>query len=159
MNNHIDVSPRSGTEPDWTPEKWYINEKYNNCYSYALNDHDNKRQQKAIPGTSANFYTCSKLMEGLKHDYPKMYVSSFEAACENGYRKIYAATSDPDDNGNNDFHFWRQDADGFWSHKPGSDHPSRVDGNYEMIQNPDLSNRMFANRAYVNGCGFFCINH
>ena len=158
MNYKVDISPRSGIEPKWEPDVWQVNEKYNNCYSYALNDHDVKRNKKAIPGQLSDNYTCSKLMEGLKHDHPKMYISSFEEACETGYRKIYAATSDVDDDGNNDFHFWRQDADGLWSHKPGSDHPLRVDGDNRIISNPHLSNREFANRSYVTSCGFFCIH-
>jgi hypothetical protein len=96
-------------------------------------------------------------MEGLKSDHPQMYVSSFEQPCDRGFHKIYAATSDTDHEGFNDFHFWRQDSDGLWSHKPGSDYPLRVDGMNRIIHNPDFSNRTFGDRSYVTPCGFFCV--
>lgn len=150
--------------PIWEPQKWMVNSKYNNCYSYALDDHVANRGQKAIPGNlpPSDFYTCSTLMEGLKHDRPEMYVSSSSSLehhhpCDRGFHKIYAAISGTDDDGYNDFHFWRQDSDGLWSHKPGSDHALRHDGNNRTIRNPDFANRTFGDRSYVTPCGFFCV--
>jgi hypothetical protein len=157
-NNNTIKSPCSGIEPSWEPDKWKSNSKYNNCYSYALNDHNESRQQKAIPGTdSSGLFTCSRLMDGIKLDHPQTYVGTFEKPCQIGFRKIYAAVADIDDSGENDFHFWRQDQDGLWSHKPGSSQPSRLDATNGSIIDPELSDRIFENRAYVNGCGFFCI--
>ena len=160
IGNDLENSEHQRNEPSWNPQKWLVNSKYNNCYSYALNDHSPSRIQKAIPGnsnSSSDIYTCSFLMEGLKRDHPEMFISEYDQPCGRGFHKIYAATSGTDEDGLNDFHFWRQDSDGLWSHKPGSDYPLRHDGNNRIIQNPDFSNRTFGDRSYITPCGFFCV--
>jgi hypothetical protein len=149
------TSPINGFEPDWNPEKWNDNKKLNNCYAYAMDDHAQSRDSKSIPGDQKTLYTCSGIMEGLKAEIPRLYVSTFHEQCQPGFTKIYAAVSDEDDE--NDFHFWRQDRDGMWSHKPGSSDPRRVDGEAKPIYNPDESNRNGTKRNYSIGCGFFCI--
>ena len=151
------VSPLSGTEPEWTPEKWRTNEKYNNCYVYAIDDHNELRDRKTIPGVPASFYTCSQIIEGLKSQIPEIYPTTFDCQCSHGFNKIYTAVSDDGDSHNNDFHFWRLDRDGQWSHKPGSNSPMRVDWDNRPIQNPEHANRISPERAYVKGCGFFCV--
>lgn len=159
-NPGAESSPTNGTEPGWNPERWQANEKYNNCYSYALDDHNGDsqvRNHKPTPGNTTGFYTCSKILEGLKTDQPRLYPITFDCPCDQGYKKIYAAVSTEDEEGDNDFHFWRQDQDGWWSHKPGSNQPSRVDGSNQAIRNPEQSNRVIGSRAYVQGCGFFCV--
>ena len=40
-----------------------------------------------------------------------------------------------------DYHWYRQDADGGWSHKPGSDSVRRVDSNGMIITNPETAAR------------------
>lgn len=151
-------SPVSGSEPEWNPTRWDINSQYNNCYAYAMDDHEqyaDKRNRKPIPGPDLSYYTCSQIMEGLKDEIPQMYPATFEAPCQPGYKKIYAAVSNEEEN--NDFHFWRQDRDGLWSHKPGSNDPVRIDGRNNLIVNPDHAYRNGDTHHYTQGCGFFCI--
>jgi len=151
-------SPVSGSEPEWNPSRWEANTQYNNCYAYALDDREPQetlRHRKPIPGPHRSYYTCSQVIEGLKDEVPQMYVASFGCPCASGFKKIYAAVSDEGED--NDFHFWRQDRDGWWSHKPGSDDPSRTDGDQRPIANPDQANRHSSTRHYSQGCGFFCI--
>lgn len=152
------LSPLSGSEPTWEPSRWNDNKKYNNCYAYAMDDLEQKieaRNRKPIPGSHLSYYTCSKLIEGIKDEIPQMYFTTFDCQCEPGFKKIYAAVSDEDDQ--NDFHFWRQDHDGHWSHKPGSNNPSRMDGDNHPITNPERSNRNSDTHSYTHGCGFICI--
>jgi hypothetical protein len=152
------LSPMSGDEPAWDPQKWKQNTKYNNCYAYAIDDHNGsitERNSKPIPGKSLETYICSDIITGLYKENPEIYSTQFECRCQKGYKKIFAAVSDePVDN---DFHFWRQDSDGLWSHKPGSNLPSRYDAKGLLITNPENSNRTFSNRNYVYSCGYFCV--
>lgn len=157
-STNTSISPVNGSEPEWNPKKWNDNQRFNNCYAYAMNDHvedRHLRSSKSIPGDEKTFYTCSGIMEGIKSEIPNMYVTTFSDQCDKGFTKIYAAVSD--ENEENDFHFWRQDSDGMWSHKPGSSSPRRVDGDLKPILNPDTSNRNGTKRNYNIGCGFFCI--
>lgn len=152
------LSPLTGEEPQWNPHKWSANSKFNNCYAYAMDDHEessDQRGKKPIPGPDLSRYTCSRIIEGLKNEIPQMYPATFETPCQPGFKKIYAAVSE--ESVNNDFHFWRQDYDGLWSHKPGSRNPTRVDGNNKPIENPENANRNSDTYNYTQSCGFFCI--
>lgn len=153
-------SPTNGTEPHWDPDHWKTNERYNNCYAYAVNNHVSSevlRDHKPSPGNVRGIYTCSKIMEGLKADLPNLYPITFDCPCQPGYKKIYSAVSERDEDGDNDFHFWRLDQDGLWSHKPGSNPPLRVDGSNHPIKNPEQSDRRMGPRSYSQSCGFFCV--
>jgi hypothetical protein len=151
------ISPMSGSEPEFNPEKWENNKKYNNCYAYGLDDHrlEPERQRKSIPGFNSNFYTCSQIMDGLYAEIPGIYPTTFDCQCNTGYRKIYTAVSDEDDN--NDFHFWRQDKNGKWSHKIGTHSVSTTDADNNDILNPQTSNKKFPAHNYSNSCGFYCV--
>jgi hypothetical protein len=151
---HSILSPTNGYEPEWDPDIWKKNKKYNNCYAYSVNDHDHLRDRKSIPGIGRSFYNCSEIIQGLYNDIPGTYITNFNCACTSGYSKIYSAVSNEE---KNDFHFWRLDKDGLWSHKVGSHHPSRLDASGKLINNPETSDRNFESHNYVNSCGFFCI--
>jgi hypothetical protein len=56
-----------------------------------------------------------------------------------------------------DFHFYKQDDDGFYSHKPGTDSSTRVDARRNKIRHPYAANRTYANADYTNYAGTFCI--
>jgi hypothetical protein len=148
-------SPLSGSEPEWNPAVWETNKKYNNCYAYAINNHREKdRVRKPEPGEHRSFYSCDQLSAGLFHDLPGIYATTFSSTCEPEHNKIFAAVSNEE---SNDFHFWRLDSDGYWSHKVGSRDPSRLDASGHPISNPDASDRHFNTHNYAQGCGFFCV--
>ena len=161
------VSPITGSEPSWDTSKWLPNQKNNNCYVYALDDLETsvqKRPHKTVPESEsirdviANRenvdYTCSNVGEGLYNQIPQIYPTLFECQCQSGYKKIYFAVSDDQPN---DFHFWRQDDDGTWSHKVGSNPPQKEDAMGNQILNPETSSRNFSSHNYSNSCGFYCV--
>ncbi len=55
-----------------------------------------------------------------------------------------------------DFHFYKQDADGFYSHKPGTDPTSRIDSLDQEITHPFAAVRSYSNASYGNYVGTFC---
>lgn len=61
---------------------------------------------------------------------------------------------------NYDCHWYRQDSDGFWSHKLGVNSVSRLDSNFNIIVDPSLSAHEYSSHTYGNnsyGVTFFAI--
>jgi len=135
-----------------------------NCYTYAISDSDDDTGQTVtsptlhIPGNNKHktHYNCSDIMIGLMEDLPGTYkLESNTSACATGFKKIFSAVSD--ETGQNDFHFWREDDNGTWSHKPGERPRSFVDASGNPITNPETSDRQFQHRNYIDTCGFYCV--
>jgi hypothetical protein len=56
-----------------------------------------------------------------------------------------------------EYHWYRQDKNGCWSHKPGWGRVSQKDPTDIIISDPDNSNRQFPEYNYSKLCGFFCV--
>jgi hypothetical protein len=161
-----ELSPISGYEPNYEPKRWNNNQKIkdtHNCYSYALNALVASRINKPQPGYSSKYphisngnYTCNPFIKRLRKDIPSLYDSTFRGKCKKGFYKIYMAVTEnsPD----TDYHFYRQDSNGYWSHKPGRTDITNIDASNNKIINPDKANRTYPHYNYDSGCGFFCIN-
>jgi len=162
LNSDTTFSPLSGSELEYNPELWNnINDikSSHNCYTYALGKIVKGLKTKAQPGYASGYkhinnseFNCSKFKERLKKDSPGSYIETFDNACLPGFYKIFLAL-DP----KNDYHWWRQNKDKYWSHKPGSSNVTNLDANGKTIKNPLLSNRHFKHRNYYEPCFFACI--
>lgn len=51
-----------------------------------------------------------------------------------------------------DYHWYRQDRNGMWTHKPGGTQATNLDNSGNPISNPELADR----GPYVNFCGYYC---
>jgi hypothetical protein len=157
-----EFSPLSGSEFDYEPELWNsdINIKdSHNCYSYAMGKIVKGLISKAQPGYASGFnhisnndFSCSNLKKRIKKDSPGNYIEKFDNKCLPGFYKVFLALDIP-----NDYHWWRQDSNGYWSHKPGSTDVTNLDGNGKKIKNPLISSRDFKHRNYNTPCFFACI--
>jgi len=58
---------------------------------------------------------------------------------------------------NKTYHFYRQDGDGSWSHKPGSLQTTKNDASGKPITNPKYADRKYTNYDYSDFCSFYCI--
>ena len=157
-----EFSPLSGSELEYEPEKW--NKDYNvknnhNCYSYALGKIVRGLESKAQPGYASGFehidddsYDCKAFRERLKKDSPGSYLEKFDNSCLPGFYKIFLAL-DPQ----NDYHWWQQNRNGYWSHKPGSTDVVDVDASGEKIKNPLKANRKYETLNYYKPCFFSCV--
>ena len=129
------MSPLSKYEPKYKPHLWNDNEdirRTHNCYAYSLNKRTNKMSSKAQPGYFSNYpplsnadYNCPSFYERMKKDNPSITPTTFNKTCGSGTYKIFLAY-DPKES-DNDYHYWRQDSNGMWSHKPGSNHVTNKD--------------------------------
>ena len=157
-----EFSPLSGSEQEYNPELW--NTDYNikdthNCYTYALGKIVKGLKSKAQPGYASGFkhindneYKCESFYNRLKKDSPGTYLEKFDNACLPGFYKIFLVL-DPQ----NDYHWYRQDNNSYWSHKPGSTDVINVDASGNTIKNPLKANRNYSSLNYYKPCFFACI--
>ncbi len=172
-------SPLSGYEPDYNPELYNNDQskyKSHNCYAYSMNVLDSKlvrlckekgncRQRFHQPGAvngdrytlnSAERRSCGVVERLMKADVPDIEKTTFEERCPAGKSKI-ALVVDPGE----DYHFYRQDSDGMWSHKDGSNKVKRYDGLKRPIFNPQKISRDYrwqgSDLNYEDFCGFYCV--
>jgi len=161
-SNNKSSSPTSGSEFMYDPDKWNLDSNIresHNCYSYAFGKIVPKLRNKAQPGYGSGFdhinddeYNCKAFRERLKKDAPASYLEKFDNQCMPGFYKIFLAL-DP----GNDYHWWRQDKNSLWSHKPGQTKAVNVDSDGKEIKNPLLANRNYGSLNYHKPCFFACI--
>jgi hypothetical protein len=160
------LSPLSGYEPTYNPNYWNNNKNIknnNNCYSYSVNN-KNLKFGKPQPGYFARFnhiqnnqYKCAYFFKRILNDIPSVYLTSFKQKCKNGFTKAFFAI---DSNKNeHDYHFYRQDNNQLWSHKPGTTNVINYDAQYKIIKNPLNANRNYTSYNYDKPCFFFCVNN
>ena len=165
-NSDKTLSPLSGYEPRYSPNRW--NDKDNirdnhNCYAYALNKIAYHRSDKSQPGYFSGFpplsdkdYNCATFLKRLKKDIPGFYVTSFNDKCRSGFYKAFLALDEKYED--QDYHFYRQDNSGYWSHKPGRTEATNIDASGNLIKNPLIADRKYRHFEYSTPCFFFCLN-
>jgi len=148
MCDAVNVPEACPGAPQWEPEKWRgVMEFINNCYAYAVDDCRDRGHGRFPHPAGKNglsFEDCCRLnvrqlvhcveMDGLRRAFipvPKPGHYLVALAVEGGH----------EDGEEISYHWWRQDRDGFWSHKPGQCEPCRTDKDGKMICDPRLCNR------------------
>ena len=148
----------------------------NNCYSYAFNNTRIKYKGKPQPGSYSNIrqvkrnnkeYKCKNFITRVLKDYPRSRFISIKDykkgnRCNDDEYAIFLSIDN--DGVSTDYHFYKEDDDGYWSHKPGLDKVSYVDDSGNKITNPLYADRDYENADVTNKhkynykypCGFFC---
>ena len=162
--------------PKFEPEKWNDNifiRKSHNCYAYALNMIDNKKVKECKEKIENNKKFCKRPQQGLEYGYlddlkiinynssmlinriksdnPLIKKTKLENKIEDGYYKICLFLCHIEDKHHqniNDFHFYRQDNNGFWSHKYGWRKATNKDKNNKLIINPEFAQKLYADNKY-----------
>ena len=143
---------------EYEPDKWNdggIIQNSNNCYSYAWNrPYNNVPNSKPQPGGGGFPRTaespnpplnCNAIMALSKRDGMKNATAS--GNCPAGYYRAVLVLS-PDD-----YHWYRQDSSGMWSHKPGSTEATNRDFSGNSITSPRTCDR----GPYTKICGVMCV--
>jgi hypothetical protein len=172
------MSPVSGAEPKKNLEAWNKNDGLkgsHNCFSYAMNAIDDKMIKRCNetedcdvgfhqPGYASGYghfpekhdKGCSNMVSRLWGDNPDVRPIKFHQQCFNGTSKI-ALIVDP----KRDYHFVRQDSDGYWSHKPGAMEVTTEDASGRPIIRPDRALFIYKNNKdplqYTKFCGYYCV--
>lgn len=153
--------PRSGSEPGYNPDDWNYKpkktfasafEQYNNnCYNYACNTPNDKFAQ---PGTGGGYtptaITCAEIIKAAMADGLGNTVSCDTACPAGSYKKALVVAP------GKDYHWYRQDSDGTWSHKPGQTEATNRDASGNAITDPRTADRSYPGLNYSDFCGCFC---
>jgi hypothetical protein len=125
--------------PTYNPGAWNIPtvQPYNNCYNYA-NDHATNTfaQPGRATGHMYTALTCASVQPAAQSD-GLTAAANFSAPLAAGKGWYVALVIWP----NADYHWYRQDKVGCWSHKPGSTAVRNVDNAGQPITDPRTCNR------------------
>lgn len=138
--------------PSYQPEFWNDNsttKKKNNCYNYANNKKTNTFAQ---PG------------RGSGQKYTKMTCDNVGAASLRDSLEVCDSITQPLPPGKarvalaiapgKDYHWYREDIDKMWSHKPGKGRATNLDNSKELISNPEEADR----GRYKDFCGYYFVD-
>ena len=153
--------------PKFNPNAWNKKnnkiQEFNNCYSYAMHDLKLDQKKKQQPGSlcktmkplKKKFYSCQGLMKRVQCDYPDtILLNNDSESCPCDYYKVALFL---DKTGKKrDYHFYKQNKEGFWSHKPGKTKVTNLDADGKIIKNPINSNRKYKKYNYNEKCGILC---
>jgi hypothetical protein len=160
--------------PSYEPNKWNTN-KYvkqsHNCYAYALNLIDatqttkckkmNRTKKKEClrpqPGEYSGYkdkfdakkVTCKRIEERMMKDNPSIRKLKKNQPCPIGFYKIMLYVA----NDGSDYHFFRQDNTGLWSHKNGWRLARNKDVKNKLIHTPVTSDK----GKYTVPCGSYAV--
>jgi hypothetical protein len=101
-------------------------------------------------------YKCKAMEKKILKDNPEIKVVSFNEKCpKNTYKGAMTVHK------TRTFHFYRQDKDGKWSHKPGTMKTSNKDASGKDIFVPHFANRDYSHKPnkinYKKFCNYYCI--
>jgi len=138
--------------PLYEPAWWNVPQRqpFNNCYNYAT---DYRTDTFAQPGRAAgSMYTaltCASVGPAAVSDDLISTPGANNKCPKEGH--LVALVIWP----GVDFHWYRKDRTGLWSHKPGGTPVRNVDSSNHLIPDPRAANR----GPYVNFCTFMVVMH
>lgn len=151
--------PLSGGELDYNGSQW-TSSAYN-CYAYSLNTKSHGYMQPGGSDGEHRYdedYLTKTYLEYMVSLDAANYHFTFEpisknAKCSEGCYKVALVIAP-----NRDYHWYRQNSDGTWSHKLASNPSQNCDAGGELIYDPEYCNRHHTNANYSEFCGFYLVN-
>ena len=144
--------PAACAVPPYVPSFWNNTasiQNTNNCYNYATNTRtDTFAQPGRYSGawcTTSGCVNAATISGYTAND--GLSPSTASSTCASGMDKV-ALVIWP----GFDYHFYRLDSDGKWSHKPGQTPARNTDNSSALITNPETANR----GNYTVFAGYFC---
>lgn len=152
----------TGAEPTYDPTK----PRANNCYTYAIQDFNSYYTPQSPDGYEARD-GCSLLSDGVLSD-SKGKAKAVEcpseteapsAMCGKNEYSVMLFVGLMELDVGYDFHFYRQDDNGFFSHQIGKSTPTNLDADGKLINDPRAANRKSPDfsGSYKKLCSCFCV--
>lgn len=109
---------------------------------------------RGFPRVGKNEKNCHTYVKRTLTDNPEIYmIPNNKERCKKGYYKISLVNSP-----GQDYHYYRQDKEGYWSHKNGEGKATNLDSSNQLIYDPQFCNRQTSStRNYSDFCGYFCV--
>lgn len=165
----VGLMPTGGGEYSYNPTYWNddANVYRSNCYGYALNliatnTSDPYAGWLFQPGYKAGKeyteLTEDAIIDAVEADMEvfgrTIRSSSYsEKPGENEYKIALVIAPDDDD-----YHWYRQDSSGYWSHKPGLTDITNKDASGNLITDPKTCDRNYSYADYSTWCGYYIIS-
>ena len=140
----------------------------NNCYEYACNrdgipgSFDNPGEGPTVspyappgPIKRGDVIDCATMIARSKADGAVDYNGK---CCPSGYHLVYlvvapGAAGDP----GVDYHWYRKDDGGGWSHKRGASSVTTTDASGKNIADPAAADKKYQTHDYKKNCGYLCL--
>ena len=155
---------QKGSNPPYEPARWNKDpvQTSTNCYAYAANNPgghpaNTKPQPGQQCGHPAPDASCQSVTAAATCD--GMVPAPNPPPAKPGYYAV-ALVSAPAANPAApplDYHWYRQDDNGNWSHKPGWSEATNKDASGNPITNPQTADRNYGRLNYSNFCGYFYV--
>lgn len=181
-SNDKNVLPLGGYEPPYEPDFWnmsYETRESSNCYAYAVLQVCSKQLHckiqpgqisrasrdkpflrkviNAIQTAYGEELDAKFILSQVKKDLGKfrtIYKTTADAIPPKGFRKVALVIAP-----NEDYHWYMQNAEGFWSHKPGVTEVTNRDASGEIVWNPEKANRNYFKIVnYSEFAGYFMVD-
>jgi len=142
--------------PVYDPGIWNNNASImltNNCYNYGCDIQTNTFAQPGrahgIIVTRSDLINCEKVHSAALADGLKDVDCDKGCGCEKCQHQVALVVSP-----SWDYHWYRKDRDGKWSHKMGNTPATNLDNSGNVITDPRTANR----GSYTIFCGCFCVD-
>jgi RHS repeat-associated protein len=146
--------------PSYEPDAWndggYRNDGVtvqgnSNCYAYAANKKGPFLGSYGVdPGDPSNLPPLDDV--NVARVRARLKADGLSTTPTPGGRVIYLVVSPGED-----YHFYRRDNNGYWSHKPGNTPVTNVDALGSLIRNPAAANHNYPAIHYSQPGGFFWV--
>lgn len=136
------------TPPPYNPEKWNVSgvQSNNNCYNFGNDEITNTFAQPGRAcGDQYGAITCNEVHEAALCD--GLLDSTAEATCPDDMHKVYLVVGP-----GWDYHWYRENTDDMWAHKPGGTAATNRDNSGDLIDNPETADT----GSYTDHCGYLC---
>lgn len=155
------IAPAAYTDAPNETQRWNTPQDMqacNNCYNYATNQPNSSIAQPGWASGTMNSspYSCGGLLAGAEGDglaFAGQTLDEARMRCEPPCCLVALVNS------GGDYHWYREDADRTWSHKPGSHPATNLDAGGQIIIDPSGANHSYGGGAlnYNSFCGFMCV--
>lgn len=148
--------------PNWKPELWNENipeniKDYTNCYSYALNrlefNIEDKLQPGQLSGKKYDEMDCNVILKYIRKDLNRIDILPVQNNTKLDCLHYKIALALDVEHKKKDYHFYRQDSDGLWSHKPGGNLATNLDASDNIIRDPKTADRDYSGNEFTNDDG------
>lgn len=144
--------------PAYEPDKWNNSpiQDGTNCYDYAADNRGDLKRYGSQPGRAHGHkltipVSCREVDAGAVADGFKK--SDKNALCDFNCWKVALVV----DRRGKDYHWYRQDPSGNWSHKRGAGPVHAHDAVGHAITDPERAARNYGTYNYSIFCGYYCV--
>lgn len=155
----VKVSGAPPYEPSYWNDPSFV--RCNNCYNYGCNIRTDTFAQPGYAHGVSYSTDCLSVGNAAKADGLADLVS--EKGCGGCTHKVALVIAPGGNPGEIwDYHWYRLDDTGRWSHKPASHPATDVDASGNLIPNPETANRKYVGPDYIldyrTFCTYYCVD-